>query len=325
MEPDRDDEQIRTQAHLWRAVMDDSPTSRERSAFEAWLGEDPRHVSAYERAEAVWGLLADEQEVESAAAQGAPFGRRWGRVSLAIAAAAPVLLTLVIFLTGSPEDLAPPQRTFAFTTAPGEIRTVTLPDTSQVTLGGASQLKYTATARRRQAFLVQGDAFFQVAHIPETPFVVAAAPAEIEVLGTAFAVERREGSASVLVASGTVAIRAAKRRAGGSDARVVDAQQAVRVSTAGGVGAPRPIDSKRIAPWRSGRLSFEGAPLREVVRALDRYDSRSIRLADTSKADRPVTASLRLAEMEQNLQLLSESFDLEVRRGPTGNIELVPL
>ncbi|MEM1411509.1 MAG: FecR domain-containing protein [Pseudomonadota bacterium] len=319
---------IRADAHLWRTTLDDEPSEAERAEFAAWLAEDSRHRSAFERAGAVWSLTG---EVERAAAAVKP-ARRGLRQPLWLAAASLLITAAALFLVLRPS--APPtaaQQVVTLTAPPGELLTTTLADQSSVTLGGDSALRVILTVTARRAVLLRGDAFFDITHDPERPFTVSAGPAQVRVLGTQFAVESRGSRTLVAVAEGSVRVATdgnRQDRSGGAQSALssaaadLSAGLGITVDRHSGVGAPRTLDPNDIAAWRDGRLVFVSAPLLEVVKALNRYDQRTLYLDPSPLAQEPVTATLRIDEFDANVALLAATFDLTIDEFKAGHLNL---
>jgi ferric-dicitrate binding protein FerR (iron transport regulator) len=72
----------------------------------------------------------------------------------------------------------------------GQKANITLPDGSRVWLNSQSKLTYTADFNISQReLLLDGEAYFEVAHNPEKPFIVKSKDMAVEALGTAFGVK----------------------------------------------------------------------------------------------------------------------------------------
>ena len=318
---DSSEQAIREAAHAWRSTLDDDPSDAERAEFAAWLQEDSRHREAYERATAVWSLLAHVDRPLPRRSRFAFPTPLW----IGSAAALVMLVILLIALPGQ-DEAEPPSEVMVVSTDPGEIRAVGLADGTTVTLGGASEIQFVFGASLRRAQLLRGDAFFDVAHDPARPFVVFADPVEVEVRGTSFSVERRGRQAFVLVASGRVLVSADVVTGNAADAQrptaFLGAGESVHATRNEGLGNPQRVDANDIAAWRAGRLVLVGIPLREVVRTLDRYDTRNISLANTSSAHEAVTATLKLNDVDGSLVMLAETFGLSIDETGPGSLIL---
>ncbi|MGC3986762.1 MAG: TonB-dependent siderophore receptor [Pseudorhodoferax sp.] len=188
-----------------------------------------------------------------------------------------------------------------------------LPDGTSVQLDAQShaEVQYLRHARRVQ--LVQGAAFFAVAHVPERPFTVDAGPVRVTVLGTRFGVERLPGgTVLVQVESGRV------RVAGPGLARELGAGEALRVQADGQVQALAAADP---APWRHGELVFLGTPLHEALARLARYAPYAL-TATPAAAQLPVSGRVRIAQARAWLNALPQVLPVRVREGEGGAVEI---
>lgn len=299
----------------WLVRVND-PDFDQWTAWEAWLAADARHAETY------WRLAEAEGDVvealKTAPARTAPtlrpalgfvFPRR-----AAIAAAAGVLALGVAWIGWS----ARPQP-WLVETAPGEQRTITLADGSQVMLDGATRL---AMDRRkpRAVSLEAGRALFEVEHDDAHPFRVTVGDTTLTDLGTTFDVTRLQDGARVSVSEGIVQVDAGAARA------VLNPGDTVVSSPRGlerGVIAPEDVDG-----WREGRLSWNAERMAVVAQDLSRALNRPISVAP-SLADRRFSGSLTTpaaspAVQKSRLELLlgvnitetDEGWRLEPRRAP---------
>jgi ferric-dicitrate binding protein FerR (iron transport regulator) len=84
---------------------------------------------------------------------------------------------------------APVQETFTtLSTSNGEVRKLTLPDSSVIWLNAQSKIRVPSNFNNtiRQVYLDEGEAFFDVKHDVHKPFRVVTAPLRVQVLGTSF-------------------------------------------------------------------------------------------------------------------------------------------
>lgn len=247
---------------------------------------------------------------------GAGAARRSRRGVLTIALLAAAAAGFVVVSVRRPPALTRSTvvATQTYETAIGERRSLVLGDGSKVLLGPASRLDvsagYGATAR---AVELHGDAFFDVRHDPSSPFSVRVGRALIEDLGTIFTVESDNGvAASVAVVSGSVRIRAAGSPEtagvvlGAGDRGAVDDAGTARADA-------RSLRDDDLA-WTSGRLAFRNAPLTRVAGELRRWYGVTLRIADTSLADRHVTASFNGEPVDQVLKVIALTLGARAER-----------
>jgi ferric-dicitrate binding protein FerR (iron transport regulator) len=176
-----------------------------------------------------------------------------------------------------------------FTTERGQRAVVDLTDGTQVHLNADSRLVLPGgrLGEKRRTVRLDGEAFFDVARDTARPFRVRTGGANVRVLGTAFNVqsysgdETRGGEAAattqVAVAEGEVTLQASKGQTGSpaGDTIRLAARQVGVSGPDGALDARRDVDLSAQLAWTEGRLAFEDASFREVMRKLERwYDLR---------------------------------------------------
>ncbi|NVM66753.1 ferric-dicitrate binding protein FerR (iron transport regulator) [Mucilaginibacter sp. SG538B] len=99
-------------------------------------------------------------------------------------------------------------RQLMLSTAKMEVETDTLSDGSVITLNQNTSLKYPFRfkSHQREVWLEQGEAFFNVNHRANQPFIINAGKTRIQVLGTSFNVRNKKGAVEVLVENGLVSV-----------------------------------------------------------------------------------------------------------------------
>ncbi len=281
-------------AFAWLSLLHDQPSSGDQATFSHWLQADPAHAEAYAQAQVVWELsegpartLADEDAFALQGYLNAMNGsrrnsvRRW---SGALAMAACLLLMISLGSGWQPmrwvDDLGAD-----YVSAPGQVRTVTLADQSQVTLDADSAIAVDFSRGERHVQLRRGAGFFSVTHTGE-PFVVEAEKGQARVLGTQFEVRLQPHGAQVTVLSGRVGVTADKQ----AEQQILSAGQQVAYGE-GTAQKLRAVDSEAQLAWRQGWLNYYKAPLADVVQDLRRYYPGRIVLLNDELAARRVSGS----------------------------------
>jgi transmembrane sensor len=221
----------------------------------------------------------------------------------------------------------------SFKTAVGQQATVTLPDGSQVTLNTDTALRTgTDENRRRLVYLDKGQAFFKVAKDRRHPFVVAAAGRTVTALGTAFDVRIDRGELKVVLVEGKVRVEAATPRP--ATAAVPAARRATPMATDMSAGSQlvarddtewrlTPTNVDRETSWLQGQLVFDGAPLREVVKEMNRYSTRKVEIADPSLAERRVGGNFSPGDVQGFAMILEAAGIATLREQPDGRILVI--
>lgn len=292
-----------------------------RHACAAWCAADPRNARAWALAQGMWAspLLTDALAATAPpvaaripAATAPPpaplLGRSRPRRPVRRRAMAWAAAVLVAVGLGWASDL--PLRLRAdHRTATGAQERVVLADGSRVLMdtGTALATDIAGAGTERRTRLLRGAAFFEVTPDPTRPFRVAAGPAVVTVVGTAFAVRYLDDRVTVTVRHGAVDVA----RPGGPAVRL-RAGEEVAV-TASGIGEGHPTDLVAALGWIDGRLVFEDRPLGEVLGELDRYHPGLIVVPD-SLAARRITGNYRLDDPVRTAASLAELVKAEMLR-----------
>ena len=195
-------------------------------------------------------------------------------------------------------------------TTHGEIKQITLADGSRVWLNSASTLDYPDKFRdgSRREVRLTGEAYFEVVHEKDSPFIIHTGNIHTTVLGTTFNVKayRQEKEIAVTVLSGKVGVF--KSTGGMNTAQFVEAaQQLTYHKETDGFTRNNSVDGQQTIGWREGKLSFEHATLSEVVAQLERRYTVRIGYAKELSGC-PVYADFNNEPIDKVLDILSVSL-----------------
>jgi transmembrane sensor len=139
---------------------------------------------------------------------------------------------------------------------------VALLDGTHIWLNAGSSVRYPVPFENNERRVsVKGEAYFEVAHDADKPFVVRTQDIETRVLGTHFNVSAYddEGAAKISLLEGSV-----KVSRGNASVVIKPGEQYAD----GKVGKP---DMEEVMAWRNGRFRFDGADIEEVMRQVARW------------------------------------------------------
>lgn len=296
-------EDIEAEAARWVWRLDRDGRAPELEAqLEAWLAGDARRRGAFLKAESVWTLLDRARETGSrpVARPARPVSRRALLAGAGGAIAAAMVGAGVLIL-----------REERFSTGLGEVRRVPLGDGSAVAINTASAVEVAFRRTQRTVRLREGEAWFQVAHDVQRPFVVEAGSVRVRAVGTAFSVRRRANGADVLVTEGVVEVWAegatrppARLKAG--QGAFVDATAVVRPALAG----PEAVDRK--LEWRYGKIDLAGETLGEAVADFNRYNDRKLVITDPGIASERLYGAFNTGGPDAFAAAVGASLGVEV-------------
>lgn len=229
----------------------------------------------------------------------------------------------------------PAYRTEQWVSGVGEVRRFVLADGSQLTLDTASQVRLQWRLRSREVSLQQGRVHVDVAHARWRPFLVAAGPVAVRVLGTRFDVWRQPALTRVSVQAGVVAVGPADGSAAprpgdrwGAEAglRLRAGQQlAIRHgldAAAWQALQPEPADAVSSTAWQRGQLVFDNTPLLDAIAQIQRYRPAPIRVLGTPGSAMPVSGVFRTDHTDELLDQLGQVLPIQVKRRADGSAEI---
>jgi transmembrane sensor len=322
---------VAEEALAWHTRLNSGEATEDDWAQHAdWLAADPVHMDefiaiqdAFERVDAVAPAVRAHY-AEAPVARVKPTESRSGflaglldfsfvrnRPALAGGFAFAVI-ALVIVGTLGVRFLSAPQMT-RYATLTGEVRHITLPDGSTADLDTNSELLVAYADDTRFTELTHGRAVFDVEHNPKRPFIVQADGRDIRVLGTKFEVSALNDSLSVAVARGLVGISSDKAHT--SSGEQVPAGEKLTYTTSSSTPQREKIDPQHVGTWADRRLTFDRAPLAEVVKEVNRYfPGNPFRVETADLETMPFTGSLYIDDEDVVARNLSSFMSLSYRR-----------
>jgi len=205
-----------------------------------------------------------------------------------------------------------------YETAIGEQRSVVLSDGTVVTLNTSSAIKVRLSREHRTVDLLSGEALFEVARDPGRPFDVAAGKTTVRAVGTQFNVDRRQGSTTVTVVEGRVAVFTGDEPGGDSDADpsenlpVAAGEQLVVAPNTKPHAAP--VNLATATAWTQRKLVFEHRPLGEVAEEFNRYNRQRIEIQSPQLRDQEITGVFEANNPESFMSFLEKIPDVVVER-----------
>jgi transmembrane sensor len=297
---------MREAADWWMRVHDASPGSPVVVAWLEWMDSDPRHRKAFERVVEMDEQLRtlDASTRQQLVSEFDPASRRPRRWLLAVAAVWVVFLCAGGFLYWhSTQTRASWQQ---YRTAIGVNRHIVLPDGSQITMGGSSQLRVRLTGDQREVVMGAGEAYFQVAHEARRPFSVRVGALDVRDVGTEFDVRQTGARTSVAMVEGLVRITDA--------GRALDIGAGMKATFNPGASGPviTTTTAAEATAWRDNRLEFTGEPLVDVIANVNRYSPVPLRLIGPDVGDLSFTGSIRLDSIADWARALPQVLPVRV-------------
>ncbi len=303
-------------------------TSKEDAALQTWVAKSPENRRYFADLQTIWEKAPAARPAPSRAvdtemalekvkgrlrtgSQLRPTVLRMGYLWRAAAAVA-LVFAAVYFLWLRTEPAAPTVIAAADATL-----TDTLTDGSVITLSPQSGLALTAGFNARERRLrLHGAAYFKVNPDTVRPFIVEMEALEVRVVGTAFKVDNSSDSAnvSVVVTEGKVRVSAH------GQSLLLLAGEAALYNKKNGTLARATAQQNPVLENRV--LRFDATPLREVVQQFENAYNLKITLKNKNLENCPLTARYNNLPPERVLNLIAESFSLQLSKTENGEYVL---
>lgn len=191
-----------------------------------------------------------------------------------------------------------------------------LEDGTSIWLDEGSTLSYSkGFGKKHRDVTIKGKAFFDVQRNEAIPFNISSNDINVSVLGTSFTVDNTNGKNIVAVKTGTVAVKA------GDKSVTLLADDKVKFENDNFI--KQTISLEDIA-WRNTNLSFNNAPLNQVISDINLFhDNKIILVQDIQNLDCPFTArSLANTSFENIIEILKVTYDLDTELKDNGTVAL---
>jgi transmembrane sensor len=161
-----------------------------------------------------------------------------------------------------------------------------------------------------------GTAYFDVPHRPGRELAIRAGSFTVSDIGTRFAIANESGLVSVDVADGKLSVssdRLDRPIALEAGHGIKADEQTIRLTQ---------VNPADVAPWRSGKLQYDNAPLSLVARDISRYSGTSVTV-DPAVGGQPFSGVIAIENGDKAARNLAQIMALDARP-VAGGIRLQP-
>jgi ferric-dicitrate binding protein FerR (iron transport regulator) len=191
-----------------------------------------------------------------------------------------------------------------------------LPDSTQVWLNTASSLQFPDEfkSEKREVYL-SGEAFFDVKHADQIPFLIHTGTVTTTVMGTAFNIKAYEDQQSIIVSVSRGKVKVSK------DNRllaILTKGKEIKIDKTSEGILQKEVSDEKIAGWQRGDLIYDEVPLEDIIRDLRNVFNTSIHIEDSAVGKLIITTSFsRDIGAKQALEILARltNREIEERRG----------
>ena len=236
--------------------------------------------------------------------------RRIGTIAAAIGGI--VILGSVLFLMNSK------QKDSVIATNFGELKQITLPDSTHIVLNAHSTIKYLNKWKEnepREVWL-EGEAFFDVTHLnknsssiqPGERFLVHVDDLNIEVLGTSFNIRERRGKTEVVLQSGKIKLSLKDKEImmQPGDWVVYNPVEKSIIRSA--------TNPENYSAWKEKKLILNNPTVQEIVQYLEDSFGKKIVLENPALQTKKIEGPILLSNLDDALFVISTVLNVKVEQ-----------
>lgn len=332
---------LQDEAAAWVTRRDNGALNKkDAQEFDAWVASSPVHEAAYRQFDSLWselGEVAEEltgDQQKGPQHQGSPylvaandrfgFAKRFAAVAIIVACVGAVTMNNFDWskdasrpspIIAQAEQPSLAER--AIETEVGEQRVVTMEDGSRITLNTATKLSTQFATNQRIVKLDKGEAYFEVAHDPDRPFIVQSPLGSVRAVGTKFIVRLDgKGHLSVIVSEGKVLVSQGAAQLIDpkvfAEATPLIAGQEIEITGANAlpIGTIAPEEMGQELAWRQGDIVFDGETLESAAAELQRYTKRKL-IVDPRVANYSVGGYFRTNDLDAFVDTVESVFPVK--------------
>lgn len=197
-----------------------------------------------------------------------------------------------------------------YSTGLGGHQIITLADGSQIELNTETSLTADIGPNHRHVKLERGEAFFDIVHDSNRPFIVEADGQRITDLGTQFLARHESGRLEVDLVEGKARVDIVGKNA--KSALLLPGDRAIATTTDLAVTkrTSKKLDDQ--LGWRRGVIVFDNVTLAEAAAELNRYNQQKIVVVGASTGQLNVNATLPINNVGLFVRSAKTLFDLKI-------------
>jgi ferric-dicitrate binding protein FerR (iron transport regulator) len=250
----------------------------------------------------VWSLIQSRIDIDNEIFPS--FSKRY--VVTVVAMAASIALIIGLSISFALLYKLPSPISYAYVETPsGQKSHIILPDGTKVWLNSGSKIAYSSDYNKRlRTVTLIGEAFFDVVHNSQRPFIVNTGKINVKVLGTAFDVHAYPDDTSIEVSllRGSVSVESAIDQ---TQIGMLRPNQKATINKSNLLCDVSDCNAADDNIWINNQLKFEGETTNKMFKQLDRWFGVDI-AADNFSKDKRYWFTLKTESLNETLELINK-------------------
>lgn len=306
-------------------VLAEEATETERLALQSWVNASEENKIYFESSKDLfsqieglktlhkvdtakaWDKLNARIESEKDAKVLPLFGRTFVRVaaSLILLASLAVLTVYVLGNNGEEPVMMASTNTLV---------KQKLPDGSAVVLNKNSELTYEFNKFGTREVKLKGEAYFDVVHKEEEPFIISIGSIVIKDIGTSFNVKAIDGTDTIEVYVESGEVQFYYRNNENSGLKLVKGEKAIYKRSRGQFYKLIPDVNENITSYKSKVFRFKDAALKDVIEQINAVYGSDLQLSNEILGQCRLSVYFDQEDLEVIISVIAETLDLQVER-----------
>ncbi|RKT01754.1 FecR family protein [Chryseobacterium defluvii] len=186
---------------------------------------------------------------------------------------------------------------------------ITLEDGTKVWLNASSSLEYPIKFQgNSREVRISGEAYFEVAHNKDKPFIVSSKGQKVKVLGTSFNVRNYDGMEQTTLLTGRVSITS---EIGNKQIQLIPGQQSIVFN---GKSQVRNVDVSDFSSWKDGFFAGSSMSLQYLTKDIERwYDVQFVYPQNFNNSEKAYLHLNRNEKLSSVLKALEKTYGVSFR------------
>jgi transmembrane sensor len=189
----------------------------------------------------------------------------------------------------------------------GSLDSIVLSDGSRIWLNAGSEIKYPEKFSSKREITLTGEAYFEIAHDQNHPFIIHSGSTQTQVLGTKFTIRSfpSENLASVIVTEGKVSF-------GASQHVILTHGKKGTYDKQSGQTLASDNDNPNFMAWKTKEFNFDGQPLKSVFKSLAEVYHFKYRFENANMQERKLTAKFTQRPLDEIIQSIAIAANVNI-------------
>lgn len=223
------------------------------------------------------------------------------KIIVSTAAIIIILIGLFLIFTHRPQKIISKNNT---------IDTI-LPDNSKISINVNTEISFSKNFENNRILTLNGDAYFEVVHNLQKPFIVISGDNCVEVIGTEFYVNTKNNSFQVFVNKGVVKVYNKKQQ---KDSVILKTGENTIIDQTKSTLTKSTTTNYNHLSWKTRKIEFNNTNLYQITKTLENTYNVKIEISNESLKNLTMTVSFENQSIESILKVIEVTLNIKTTK-----------